>query len=571
MATSGGPNIVIDNTLEIFLDASSNKTVSTINDSNIFKKSHGLSVWVAMLNGTATYAAPFEGTIIYKQSNLFSTPSVVVSKTSSPKRGTFSVSAGDLCFSNKPIHLMDEGEQHILVPISLRGTQFGNYSTRYGSSTYYCYCPFGSGTVYHYKNVNSGINGTATESKSISEKEIITFTNTSDSVYSFFESTVPIVMSCKETTGDYLIMPPASTQVYRRRDGYERTVLNTNPSTIGTYYVSDSNPVIAVEIADGAGGDACQGLGKEFLSQNYTWGSSLSDYHIVAPYSSTTVNVYYYSNNNWNLGVTHYMNGTETSPAVVFREGNSGLNSSGNISLDSGGASYLANGANLWKWESNNPILITINDTSDDEDILLGWSNDIDEGGSVIEEVSNKSKLTLPMAKRKSVNNKPNIKSFDLENRNNLIYTNFGNGRNVSSNPFTVIAWVKSNNTSSSQMWVDVFGNGSNQRFYSTLINGNVKNFGIQSSGWVNSTPNDTDWHHQTIVMDGSTARGYDNGIQIQSQSYTSYTLPANLVFGGRQNYLWDGEIALIKIYSKALSNKEILQNFNATRGRFGI
>ena len=32
----------------------------------------------------------------------------------------------------------------------------------------------------------------------------------------------------------------------------------------------------------------------------------------------------------------------------------------------------------------------------------------------------------------------------------------------------------------------------------------------------------------------------------------------------------YNGNIALLQIYSKALSSKEVLQNYNAQKGRFG-
>jgi hypothetical protein len=158
---------------------------------------------------------------------------------------------------------------------------------------------------------------------------------------------------------------------------------------------------------------------------------------------------------------------------------------------------------------------------------------------------------------------------LDFDGTDDLITTSFGSGRNVATNPFTVVAWVKSDSTNTNQMWVDVGGNGSNQRFYSTLINGSSRNFGIQATGWSDSQPDDTNWHHQAIVMDGSTARGYNNGVQVQTLGYTSYTLPGTITFGGRSGYYWNGQIAKTKIYNRALSASEVLRDYNATKGRF--
>jgi hypothetical protein len=149
--------------------------------------------------------------------------------------------------------------------------------------------------------------------------------------------------------------------------------------------------------------------------------------------------------------------------------------------------------------------------------------------------------------------------------------TNQLSGRDPATDPFTIEAWVKSDVTGVSKMWIDASSNGSNQRFYATLINGGTSNMGIQGSAWSDSTPNDTEWHYQAIVMDGSTARGYDNGFEVQTKPYTSYTLAGPLNIGGRGGYYWSGLIANFKIYNRALTAEEVSQNFNAQRSRFGI
>jgi hypothetical protein len=41
--------------------------------------------------------------------------------------------------------------------------------------------------------------------------------------------------------------------------------------------------------------------------------------------------------------------------------------------------------------------------------------------------------------------------------------------------------------------------------------------------------------------------------------------------FIGRADNFWYGDIAYVSVYSKALATTEIQQNFNATRGRYGI
>ena len=144
------------------------------------------------------------------------------------------------------------------------------------------------------------------------------------------------------------------------------------------------------------------------------------------------------------------------------------------------------------------------------------------------------------------------------------------NGRNPSTHPFTVEAIVKAASTGGAKMWVDATSNGSNQRFYSALIDGVANHTGIQSSAWSDSNPGTTDYLHQTIVMNGSNALMYRNGSLMNTKAYSSYTMQS-LVIGGRNGYYWNGEIPVFKIYDRALSVDEVKQNFNAYKNRFNL
>ena len=39
----------------------------------------------------------------------------------------------------------------------------------------------------------------------------------------------------------------------------------------------------------------------------------------------------------------------------------------------------------------------------------------------------------------------------------------------------------------------------------------------------------------------------------------------------GQSGRYYNGRIAMVQLYNRALTNTEILQNFNATRGRYGV
>ena len=93
---------------------------------------------------------------------------------------------------------------------------------------------------------------------------------------------------------------------------------------------------------------------------------------------------------------------------------------------------------------------------------------------------------------------------------------------------------------------------------------------GIQGTAWGSNGVSDTDFHHYVIVMDGSTATLYNNGVSHSTRSYSSYEIQS-LNVGGRNTYNWNGPIPIFKVYDNALSDSEIKQNFNAYRKRFGL
>ena len=160
---------------------------------------------------------------------------------------------------------------------------------------------------------------------------------------------------------------------------------------------------------------------------------------------------------------------------------------------------------------------------------------------------------------------------MNFDGTDDTINTGLFSGRNPSTDPFTIEAVVKSDITSGSRMWIDATSNGSNQRLYCAYAaTGTGNPMGIQGTAWSSSGVNDTDYHHYVIVMDGSVARLYNNGEAHSTRNYTSYQIQA-LNIGGRNTYRWLGDIPIFKIYDRALTAAEVLQNFNATKSRFGL
>jgi hypothetical protein len=107
--------------------------------------------------------------------------------------------------------------------------------------------------------------------------------------------------------------------------------------------------------------------------------------------------------------------------------------------------------------------------------------------------------------------------------------------------------------------------------------NGNFDNIGYTWAPTVGT------WYHLSHTYDGTIQRLYINGIQVQTKN-TSGLINYNvnntkLVIGGDYNSGYDGgltarmngKISIVRIYDRALSASEILQNYNALKGRFGL
>ena len=86
-------------------------------------------------------------------------------------------------------------------------------------------------------------------------------------------------------------------------------------------------------------------------------------------------------------------------------------------------------------------------------------------------------------------------------------------------------------------------------------------------------------WYHSAFSADGSTMRLYLNGILDNSTASLAgspySTINGDIGIGVTANgfnaFYWSGSIAQVQIYNRVLSASEVLQNYEATRERFGL
>lgn len=105
---------------------------------------------------------------------------------------------------------------------------------------------------------------------------------------------------------------------------------------------------------------------------------------------------------------------------------------------------------------------------------------------------------------------------------------------------------------------------------------------GFFQNGWYNTTgfaPTLNTWYQIVGTYDGSTIRQYVNGVANGGTLNVAKTLQS----GGEirimrrwddavnSSNLFDGDLAIARIYSSALTATQVLQNFNANKSRFGL
>jgi hypothetical protein len=170
---------------------------------------------------------------------------------------------------------------------------------------------------------------------------------------------------------------------------------------------------------------------------------------------------------------------------------------------------------------------------------------------------------------------------FDFTGTNN--YASFGDGINIHDmgSNITVEAWVKYNNYASTNgqsysvvtckgtQWTWLMENPSNKLRFRIHAGGVDTNIASPNIHPLNT------WIHCVGTYDGTTMRIYENGIETNSKAQTGAlgitTNTAKIGCYTPTSYSIDGEIAIVKIHNTTLTADEIKQNFNATKGRFGL
>lgn len=137
---------------------------------------------------------------------------------------------------------------------------------------------------------------------------------------------------------------------------------------------------------------------------------------------------------------------------------------------------------------------------------------------------------------------------------------NQGNYKNTGLGKFYNSSWASYDSNT------DTFGN-SNIKCY--VYNGTTDGK-VTISGVLDNT-----WHNICWTYNGTVITAYKDGLTVGSANLTGpivYSSSGNLAIGSYNNSLFfNGQHSNTQVYNRSLLASEVLQNFNALKGRFGL
>ena len=158
--------------------------------------------------------------------------------------------------------------------------------------------------------------------------------------------------------------------------------------------------------------------------------------------------------------------------------------------------------------------------------------------------------------------------------------------KNLIQNNFTISIWFKLNSSGNKEHFI--FSNnysttpallitanvvGTARELTAYYVSGNVTSYTISSTTDIPASINNI-----TLVRNGSTNIPYLNGIEQTSRIFTNSTVLSSGLYElgyatirNKTTAYLQGNIYQTSIYNRALTSQEVLQNYNATKSRFGL
>ena len=173
--------------------------------------------------------------------------------------------------------------------------------------------------------------------------------------------------------------------------------------------------------------------------------------------------------------------------------------------------------------------------------------------------------------------------TFSSENGGSIVFdgvNDIANTTYVSANTYTFSAWFKTNVVSDGYRNIISIPT---PNYSLVLLDNDSPNLGFWTNDNLNgeslSTPtiSTNTWYNVAFVREGNNTTGgykaYLNGVLYGNANTGTWSSTANLSVGGRTDtaQFLNGNISQVYIYNRTLSPTEILQNYNATKGRYNL
>jgi hypothetical protein len=171
---------------------------------------------------------------------------------------------------------------------------------------------------------------------------------------------------------------------------------------------------------------------------------------------------------------------------------------------------------------------------------------------------------------------------FNFNGSSNL--ATFPENAALNSQAHSVEVWVRTNATTQNGFWFEkgnvntqysLFQEGSNIQWRHRYTDGVLDSQSTTTATYLNTS----NWAQVVGTYGGGLKRTYINGVLVNSRA-ESRTVSTNTNgcsigvyggFNGGRSYWYNGDIGVVKVYNRNLSEIEVAQNFAALRGRFGI
>lgn len=168
--------------------------------------------------------------------------------------------------------------------------------------------------------------------------------------------------------------------------------------------------------------------------------------------------------------------------------------------------------------------------------------------------------------------------SFNLDGTGD--YINLGNSSILNLSKYTFSVWVKLSNTSNQTF----IGKGTSKNYGFGIYGGNIYHNIKTSAGWggneltsISGNISTNTWQNVVGTYDEVNIKVYVGGefksllAKAGPIAYTSVNTEIGHIGDNYSGFYVNGNIGPVQIYNRALSASEVLHNYNALKGRFGL